>query len=268
MIPTNKKVSRTVNIPDNKMSFVLNRHFNISLGASMQFYRGISGNRSKKYGDKTFINPQKLKRTSQGSSNIYYILFDELGSWKGYPSRSKSLIFTNHISESFEYGEHIYEIFPNNKANIAWAPMMAFILLPYAEKMIGIHTAADISNKVITFLKALLNTSSSDIISTLSSSSSGIPLLNKLRNINLSEETLSKIYIENFVPAYVPDTFIKQYKNSSAYEMIDDLFDPEKNHIKHGNISQFLTYFNNNSSVTYEIWTDGLCYLEEYIQEN
>jgi len=72
---------RTVKMPPDKIQSTLDKHF------SKTYPDGFHGYRGAKYTENSlFINPQKLTRTSKDTNNLYYVLMDNLPSYKNYPS--------------------------------------------------------------------------------------------------------------------------------------------------------------------------------------
>lgn len=133
---------RVVNLPIDKHDDVLSKHF------SKTYPNGFHGYRGASYNNKSiFINPQKIKRVSKGTSNLYYVLMDNLPAYRDYPKRSKSIIFSNHKRDAEDYvddlsGGKVYKVFPNNRAKIAVAQSLyQYIYLPYMESKTDIRTA-------------------------------------------------------------------------------------------------------------------------------
>jgi hypothetical protein len=80
------------------------------------YYRGIKGFKEK-FG---FVKPSSFERESENTDNYYTLLMDNLPSWKNYPKRSKSIVFTNDIDTAVSYGNS-YILFPKNGVKIAEA---------------------------------------------------------------------------------------------------------------------------------------------------
>ena len=68
------------------------------------------------------VYPSKGERISTDTSNIYTVLLSRLPSWKGWPQRSNSLIFSNSQAVSSEYGSKMFYVFPNKNAKIVITP--------------------------------------------------------------------------------------------------------------------------------------------------
>lgn len=144
---------RTVKMPDDKIKPTLDKHFSKTYPNGFHGYRGAGYTESN-----LFLNPQKLARTSKDSNNLYYVLLDTLPSYKGYPSRSKSLIFTNKQQEARKYNPIIFQVYPSNYAKLAVAEAKdEFISLPYAFSVLGTYSfSAMISDLVISLASLYL----------------------------------------------------------------------------------------------------------------
>ena len=145
-------------MPDDKIKPTLDKHFSKTYPNGFHGYRGAGYTESN-----LFLNPQKLARTSKDSNNLYYVLLDTLPSYKGYPSRSKSLIFTNKQQEARKYSPNryspiIFQVYPSNYAKLAVAEAKdEFISLPYAYSVLGTYSfSAMISDLVISLASLYL----------------------------------------------------------------------------------------------------------------
>jgi hypothetical protein len=81
------------------------------------YFRGIT-DFSQKFG---FIKPKNFERVSRNTDNYYTLLMDNLPSWKSFPKRSKSIVFSNDVEMGSSYG-NTYILFPKNGAKIGRAP--------------------------------------------------------------------------------------------------------------------------------------------------
>ena len=68
------------------------------------------------------VYPSQGERQSIDAPNIYTVLLSRLPSWKGWPQRSHSLIFSNSHEVSSEFGSKMVYVFPNKDANIVVSP--------------------------------------------------------------------------------------------------------------------------------------------------
>jgi len=68
------------------------------------------------------VYPSQGERQSIDASNIYTVCLSKLPSWKGWPQRSHSLIFSNSQQVAGEYGLKIVYVFPDENAKIVIAP--------------------------------------------------------------------------------------------------------------------------------------------------
>jgi len=142
---------RTVKMPDDKIKPTLDKHFSKTYPNGFHGYRGAGYTESN-----LFLNPQKLARTSKDSNNLYYVLLDTLPSYKGYPSRSKSLIFTNKQQEARKYNPIIFQVYPSNYAKLAVAEAKdEFISLPYAFSVFGTYTFSSMISDLVISLASL-----------------------------------------------------------------------------------------------------------------
>jgi hypothetical protein len=142
---------RTVKMPDDKIKPTLDKHFSKTYPNGFHGYRGAGYTESN-----LFLNPQKLARTSKDSNNLYYVLMDTLPSYKDYPSRSKSLIFTNKEEEARKYNPIIFQVYPSNYAKLAVADAKdEFISLPYAFSVFGTYTFSSMISDLVISLASL-----------------------------------------------------------------------------------------------------------------
>jgi len=142
---------RTVKMPDDKIKPTLDKHFSKTYPNGFHGYRGAGYTESN-----LFLNPQKLARTSKDSNNLYYVLMDTLPSYKDYPSRSKSIIFTNKEPEARKYHPRIFQVFPSNYAKLAVANAKdEFISLPYAFSVFGTYTFSSMISDLVISLASL-----------------------------------------------------------------------------------------------------------------
>lgn len=155
---------RTVKMPSDKIQSTLDKHF------SKTYPDGFHGYRGAKYTENSlFINPQKLTRTSKDTNNLYYVLMDNLPSYKNYPSRSKSIIFSNNKSYTELYGTHTFQVFPSNYAKIAVAEIKNdFIKFTYAFRVFELYDTTSLVSNLARGLNVLYTTH---------------PHLNELKNI-------------------------------------------------------------------------------------
>jgi len=81
-----------------------------------KIYRGASYNTAL-----GFINTNDFTRTSANTQNYYTLWMDNSEDWADYPKRSKSLICTNDLSNTANYGDS-YIIIPEDNAKIGICP--------------------------------------------------------------------------------------------------------------------------------------------------
>lgn len=142
---------RTVKMPDDKIKPTLDKHFSKTYPNGFHGYRGAGYTESN-----LFLNPQKLARTSKDSNNLYYVLLDTLPSYKDYPSRSKSIIFTNKQQEARKYNPITFQVYPSNYAKLAVAEAKdEFISLPYAFSVFGTYTFSSMISDLVISLASL-----------------------------------------------------------------------------------------------------------------
>ena len=297
-------------MPDDKIKPTLDKHFSKTYPNGFHGYRGAGYTESN-----LFLNPQKLARTSKDSNNLYYVLMDTLPSYKGYPSRSKSLIFTNKQQEARKYNPRIFQVYPSNYAKLAVAEAKdEFISLPYTFSVLGTYTFSSmISDLVISLASLYLLRPHLDelkriyesgdmkelkewIVEFSEGSLSGSPIrsneffrdktqaLNFLQAINNTDykkyiKCLSFLYgkdieyYHNITLPYNfgPSRFMANLLSLLEYEgpimdILDDAFDPKKNNIRLMNVSEATSIMKDTK--TYEIWTDSLCFLDVYKEDD
>ena len=82
------------------------------------FFRGRKNNPNSQF---FLTDPKRRHRLSTANHEHYGLLMDQLLSWQRYPSRNRSIIFTNSKSIAYNYG-HMHFVFPLDKANIGVSP--------------------------------------------------------------------------------------------------------------------------------------------------
>jgi hypothetical protein len=70
-------------------------------------------------GDTAIVDTSESERTSRDSDNLYNIMMDASAAFKGWPSRSHSLICTTRLNTARTYGNP-YVVFPFDKTTIAF----------------------------------------------------------------------------------------------------------------------------------------------------
>lgn len=281
---------RRVNMPSDKINNVLINHFKSYPNA--QYFRA-----SKNYNSsQLFINPKKIQRTSKDANNAYYVLMDNLPSWQGFPSRSKSIIFTNQRSIASEYPGKIYQVYPSNNSKVAYARYKSdFIYMPklkqdtitqfsekvaiYASFMMllkragGINKVLDsieknnklISNYVdIDNLKAIsLYMPKSDPSKFWESMLDIDKSLNDVTHDNLvklTEKMINHIRI-NWGTLFFDRSVILEIKDYGSFiKFLDDKMNPTDNNIGWA-YGKDIYNVTKNTADNLELWCDGLCYL-------
>jgi hypothetical protein len=281
---------RRVNMPSDKINNVLINHFKSYPNA--QYFRA-----SKNYNSsQLFINPKKIQRTSKDANNAYYVLMDNLPSWQGFPSRSKSIIFTNYRSIASEYPGKIYQVYPSNNSKVAYARYKSdFIYMPklkqdtitqfsekvaiYASFMMllkragGINKVLDsieknnklISNYVdIDNLKAIsLYMPKSDPSKFWESMLDIDKSLNDVTHDNLvklTEKMINHIRI-NWGRMFFDRSDIYDIKDYGSFiKFLDDKMNPTDNNIGWA-YGKDIYNVTKNIEDNLELWCDGLCYL-------
>jgi hypothetical protein len=287
---TKLKSDRQVNIPSDKINNVLINHFKSYPNA--QYFRA-----SKNYNSsQLFINPKKIQRASKDANNAYYVLMDNLPSWQGFPSRSKSIIFTNYRSIASEYQGKIYQVYPSNNSKVAYARYKSdFIYMPklkqdtitqfsekvaiYASFMMLLKRAGGI-NKVLDSIEKNNKPISDYVdIDNLKAISRYMPKsdpskfwesmldidksLNDVTHDNLvklTEKMINHIRI-SWPRSFFDRSDILEIKDHGSFiKFLDDKMNPTDNNIgwAYGKDIYDVT---NNIADNLELWCDGLCYL-------
>lgn len=283
------KTKRYMGFTDEKTQRVLDQHFNTykyrrKYPIDHKFYRGAN------YDAKSlFINPKKLERRSKDAHSIYYSLMDHLPSYKNYPSRSKSLIFTNSYVEASEYSRKLYNVYPANNAKIAYSPMFSgFIKFPNIKKELG-YTLTTFSFRIARLVAVC---SVADVITNSNVEDSDVmSYLDKLHSTSYAslENDMNSNDIYNFIKKC--DQYVKSEKaresvikyavmmdkslltygfapftryflsgNKSLIETLDDLMNPTKNEIGLATGNEIMDIYPNLPKIS-EMWTDGFCFL-------
>jgi len=254
--------SRSTRVDLRKGQSLLKISFNKYAYKSYKFYRST---RSMEHYSDNFllVVPGKIERASKDTSNFYYVMFDNLPSWKGYPSRSKSIIFTNKQSVASDYTGTLCQVYPINNAKIAFGVYGdGFLNLPYAFKRLDVVSIPDFMQQLNGFFKAVNSVSirkgaKQDLPSTVSLENSEYKsFLNSLDNL-VTTEVIEDVGLNDYYSNFCKD--IQTHKKGNWEGYFDDLFNPQKNGI------HVLTEDNFNSSLVYEFWTDSPCLLKRVI---
>jgi hypothetical protein len=97
------------------------KQFTSEYGESLKapkLYRGYTKNNF----DIMVLNPKLHVRVASDTNNFYTFLIDTLPSWKHYPKRSKSIIFSTSEGDAGGYGDYVYVVFLKNGSKIAMCP--------------------------------------------------------------------------------------------------------------------------------------------------
>lgn len=236
------------------------------------FYRSSKsvGNYNNNYNYNLCV-PKMLERRSKDSSNIYYVLLDNLPSWKGFPSRSKSVCFTNSTDVADTYSGKLMKVVPIDNSRIAYGVYEEdFLKFPFASKRFIQSSIAGVSNIIsralLTFYSYCYPTTGAtgfEILSRLSTIKSNeyqkfLNILEKASQLEefkkwleLSKNGEFKLFIED----------LETYKRGTWEEYFDDLLNPKKNKI--GLLTNGKTFADggddDDDSKSFEFWTDSPC---------
>ena len=256
-------------------------------------YRGISYKHAFKNALQTlqyhlFINPgEDFKQKSVDTNNLYYILFENLPSWKSLyenKHRSNSIKFTNNlsevVSEYMKFDSVLYRIYPKKDAKIFCSEYyVGFLSMPYVRKIVynidgpngpNFSSAMSIISWFLSYIinyhtNLSINSEDSQI---LYDKISKISVDNKENVENINFENVEKYktqYIGSFnrLKEYFLNNFDKYNKTHPYLDFLDDLFDPEKNGIKlvKADSTDFHNMLTDKKNI-YEFWTTDICYVE------
>jgi len=246
--------SRTINnIGIDKVESVKNKLFNVATLSGVNFYR-----KSKFVYDPPFINPKKIQRASKDTFNLYYIIMDTFPAWKGWPSRSKSVIFTNSESTASDYTGIMYKVYPANNAKIAWGNYSEdFLHFPYLEDRTGLMLTRFLTK----FREMVRRLTKRSLLNDINQSDWDD--MSKYIDIILSKYDWSSNRDDYIFPDLSIFIVLKDgyEKGMGINDILNDLFDPIKNLFKMRSLSAALDYFKSDKHPK-EIWTDSLCYVE------
>jgi hypothetical protein len=238
------------------------------------FYRNVSTG----FGNHIISNPQLVTRKSKDTFNLYYVLLDNLPSWKEYPSRSKSIIFTNSFGIAQEYTGETYNVFPKNGARIAKGQYKSdYLRFPYTASRIGSSdTAADVMDNFRRFIGVLSTISFDQTLLDLYHNSDTFSSKDYSRFISAMNEACEKakdiifnIDIKKIENVYGNVTLemvkdIREHNKDNNWERyLNELFNPKDNYFEL--LSTADLKLEGNEDEKYEYWTDGVCYLSKLI---
>ena len=213
----------------------------------------------------TVITPQT--RISSDTSNIYNrLISDVLPSWKNYPKRNRSIIFTNNLNEVERYAYlrqgKIYYIFPKNGARLVISNAAD---VWEAFKYNNFPVRLDVLNnnltsfiiKVAKLSKIQLSEGKVQDFFVHQNANNIIRLFNEFNNIPI--DTLEDLAQETDILSQTVIDIIKK-RNVSFLEALDILLTPSAN----GFAVKSITDINHNdTSDSSEIWTDSQCLFAE-----
>jgi hypothetical protein len=191
------------------------------------------------------VNPRDSQRTSHGTDNYYNLLIDSSPAWKGFPSRSWSIIFADYqVANDYAQGRACHYVFPIGNPIIAvskeqdfWSSMMkdgdfatpVFSLNNLINRLLNkYHILHDRSEKDVHKFQVVFKKLCDCIDQDISN------------NIIQKEVDVNKLY-----------EYIKSM-NKPAYEVIYNLFTPQ-------NTNTTLTTLGDMKSLRTECWTEGDC---------
>lgn len=214
----------------------------------------------------TIAYPSKTERKSRDTSNMYTVLLSNLPSWRKYPKRSFSLMFTNDARVAKGYGWHaeseIVKVLPKNDANIAVCKTADAYFeesFPYLYKHTG-ATVEDFAGSLNNLVVKLtgLGLTFSDLKDSLYKSFID-ELNNRLPPRIMTGSTLNRLVIGDDISFRFKDFYIKTLENHKGnWELFfDDLLNPNKNGFQLLKLSDIGSVFGEER----EMWTDVDCIL-------
>jgi len=221
-------------------------------------FRSIDGHPEPYY----IINPSKHTRQSRtnnmnsftsGTNNFHTALIDILPSWKDWPKRSKSVIFTNSSDDSGKYGDTTFFVLPINAATICvclkddfWE---SFKMLNYRMKF-GI----DSFNSYFETLFGKFY--EHNLLSKFYDFNGITALMVKDMLEEASEVSIEKIHSSLFfVMSSLRDDIVENYKGNWL-EYFDELMNPSENGFQLVSVEEAYKYKN-----VKEMFTESICML-------
>lgn len=269
---TNTKTSVEISFEE-ALQLIRNSKESLKLFQSGKFlYRGFDAGRALRY----YVEPRNRERVS--SYNFYTALTAVLPSWKEFPPRSYSVMFTDASSTAATYGQP-YWIFPADDAKIAYCEDTDCW---YGFKMINdrIHTTTSVNIVLESFLELI-----GIVLSSGTENKSYRYFVARTHDIETTKKFLKELdrtgtKIIPRIKKYCDDDddserytirmmlakdILKNFKTTwTGY--LDDLMNPEDNKIHLTDLDGINRF---HGMVGFEMWTDAPCvmiYAKEDVQ--
>lgn len=203
----------------------------------LQLYRGVTNTNN----DYEIVDPSKYTRTVGKASEIYNSIIHILDSWKDYPNRYNSIIVSTSEDYAITYSndiKHLYVVIPTNGSKIGVCNANDFwYTFEYMQKLTKLP--------IVELMKKLSTVLVGESIKSITEAS---------LSINLSD--LKQTYKSNTII----DLWKSKYSDSTLFEMLEDIFSPEKNNII---LTDKQTDIADDKS-DYELWIGGECLYVRY----
>lgn len=242
---------------------------------SFGLYRGFPTERYNKYFH-YYTDPSKEKRRSKDTNNFYTEFLSDSPNWSGYPLRNRSVIGSTSENTARTYGNAVYYVVPQNGAKFVvcdtedcWGSFQ------YAAEYFGNWLGVDtISRRLSQAFYCMLEVSGNNEMSieeVYNRMDRDYKEFLKLELDPFYKEILSKIdelyklsykVTVNYTARGQLENFFLKLSTldhlNSFTELLNDMFDPEKNKIKlvHGT-KEMTNYYSSDR----EFWTDSPCLL-------
>jgi hypothetical protein len=251
--------------------------FSTALDAHLNYAKEFYRNVGTGVGDNIISNPRRVTRKSKDAGNLYYVLMDNLPSWKPYPSRSKSLIFTNHAGVAADYPGKLYNVYPKNGAKIGVGYYDEFLSFEYAATRIraASKSVSHISTTFMYFIEDLAVFTNNGLLLLIRDNPRAIAtkdysaFINTLTELCKREDVrkemfetdpqYGKLVTSDFARRMVYD-IQKNNKDNNWEKYFDELLNPEKNDFRLITVDDLVKEPSNKGSM-FEYWTDSVCYL-------
>jgi len=236
------------------------KSLNISLDNDKKIYRGFGDLDNGTY----IINPNVINRKSANTTNYYTELINNLPLWKDFPKRQMICTTNYFTAETFSDSLSVFEIVPiSNDTKIGICPTSdIWNSFKYMRNKFGLKMDIDLYYINELFEVIGLKDDYSDIITNFKERL--IDIYNKnYTNLKISDydfkfydHDINKIMDEMYFKVFDIEKIVKELKNKTSLEFLNDAFNPIKNDFKLITYKNYkkLSNFENN-----EIWFDEKC---------
>jgi hypothetical protein len=192
---------------DNYDKFIaaLKKHCGDSLSLFLEtgkgYFRG-TGLAGNKFPDATFVDTKNSNRLSRDTHNLYQLVIDASGHFKGLPSRTNSLIMTSSMQDAKTMysgsSSMLYQVFPYDGTVIAQADGQDFIYKAFEIRLLTVTlTLEQLDSKLMDVFKLL---GIEHQVHRLEKQYS--TLANKFNNVDLLDAEFAKISLAKLVEAF------------------------------------------------------------------